>query len=580
MAFRKEVTLSLQTFLFLAVFAIGLGAFYRLPGLERRPMHADEAILAVKLGEFWDTGHFAYDPHDYHGPALHQVSWLWGHLARWDGPHTWTEAQVRMVAAVGGLALLLITLLFTDALGRIGTAWAMIFMAASPMMVFYSRYFIMEILLVALVALSLASFWRYSQSGARGWLLLGGGALGFQHATKETFVLNVGAALCGWIAARVLAGEFVPRRSNGFSFGNPTIRGRTERPWLWVLVPAVLVSILAFSEGFRDWQAVKDSVLTYGNYVERSGGSGHEKPMSYYLMLIFGHRDKVIWSEGMIGGLGLIGMLYAFLGDHKNGPRHAFLVFLSVYTLALFTVYSILSYKTPWSILSAQYALTLLAGVGGGAIWNWLSNRMARFVVTLLFLAGVWNLCDQTSTITGSHPKPSFELSADPSNPYAYSHTLPKVLKLVAEVKRIAAERGDAFSAQVVSVDQGWPLPWYWRNLPQIGYQAHLPRIINAPVVLLDAEFVEAAKIKMAGQGYDQGTGYGLRPGVMLVMFVKQPPAPPLAPAISLPPTPLPIPAESATGMPQTMSAPPPAFSPTLPAFPGTGTTVLPAVRP
>lgn len=576
MASRREVTLSLHTFLLLAVFAIGLGAFYRLPDLGRRPMHADEAILAVKLGEFWESGHFKYDPRDFHGPALHQVSWLWGHMAGWQGPDTWTEAQLRMVAALCGLALMLITLLFADALGRIGTAWAMILMAASPMMVYYSRYFIMEVLLALLVALSLASFWRFSQSGARGWLLLGGAALGFQHATKETFVLNVGAALCGWIAARLIAGEFVPRKSTGFSFGNPTLRGRPARPWLWVLVPALLVSVLAFSGGFKDWQAVKDSVLTYGNYLVRSGGSGHEKGMSYYLMLIFGHRDKVIWTEALIGGLGIMGMLYAFLGEHKNGPRRAFLVFLSVYTLALFSVYSLLRYKTPWSILSAQYALTLLAGVGGGAIWNWLSGRLARFAYASFFIFGVYNLCDQTSTVTGSHPHYSLELSADPSNPYAYSHTLSKVPKLVAEVKRIAAERGAGFSAQVVSVDQGWPLPWYWRKLSPIGYQAHLPKTLNAPVVILDAEKVEEAQVKMAGQGYDQGTQYGLRPGVMLVMFVKKPAEPPPPPAAS----PVQVPAEVSPLPPQTLMTPPPAFSPTLPALPGTGVSEQPAVRP
>jgi predicted membrane-bound mannosyltransferase len=81
MAPRKEITLSIHSFLLLALFAIGLGSFYRLPGLERRPMHTDEAILAVKAGEFWNSGQFDYDPRDYHGPALHQVTWLWGHLA-------------------------------------------------------------------------------------------------------------------------------------------------------------------------------------------------------------------------------------------------------------------------------------------------------------------------------------------------------------------------------------------------------------------------------------------------------------------------------------------------------------------
>jgi hypothetical protein len=52
-------------------------------------------------------------------------------------------------------------------------------------------------------------------------------------------------------------------------------------------VVAVLTSVTIYSGFFKDWQAVKDSALTYLNYLERSGGSGHEKPWHYYLTLIF-----------------------------------------------------------------------------------------------------------------------------------------------------------------------------------------------------------------------------------------------------------------------------------------------------
>ena len=74
MAPRKEVSLSLLTFLILVALAIGLGVSYRtVPNLGIRPMHTDEAILGMKLAESWNTGHFQYDPKDFHGPALHQV---------------------------------------------------------------------------------------------------------------------------------------------------------------------------------------------------------------------------------------------------------------------------------------------------------------------------------------------------------------------------------------------------------------------------------------------------------------------------------------------------------------------------
>ena len=284
---RKETRLSITTFLVLVLGALVLGGFYRLPHLDRRPMHTDEAVLGMKLADYWQSGHFDYDPKDYHGPGLHQVSKLWGMAAGWGDSATWTESDLRVVAALCGMALLLLTLLFADALGRAGTALAMTLAAVSPMMVFYSRYFIMEMLLAMLVALSLGSFWRFSQGGTRLWLVLGGCALGMQHATKETFILNAGAAFCGWVAARVLVGGFSPRQNGGLQLGPAKSSTRPASPWLWTAVPAVFVSVAAFSSWFQDWTAVRESVTCYLDYLERGKGSGHQKPWHYYLTLIF-----------------------------------------------------------------------------------------------------------------------------------------------------------------------------------------------------------------------------------------------------------------------------------------------------
>ena len=57
--------------------------FYRLPGLERRLMHTDEAILGIKLADDWNTGVLKDDPFHYKGPRLHQVSRIWGVMRGW-----------------------------------------------------------------------------------------------------------------------------------------------------------------------------------------------------------------------------------------------------------------------------------------------------------------------------------------------------------------------------------------------------------------------------------------------------------------------------------------------------------------
>ncbi|MFM2176243.1 MAG: hypothetical protein RL015_341 [Verrucomicrobiota bacterium] len=570
MAPRKEVTISLLSFLFLVILAIGLGSFYRLPSLESRPMHTDEAILGVKLADYAKSGQFQYDPTDYHGPALHQVSLLWSKIDGWDSdPARWTESDLRMVSVIFGLLLLLVTFMFSDVLGRLGTALAILMSAVSPMMVFYSRYFIMEMQLTLLIAVTLGCFWRFSQGGSKLWLLMAGFALGFQHATKETFIINVAAAIVGWIAARVLIGEFQPSRGSGLRLSSSSSKKQTQRPLLWVAIPAILVSVASYSGGFRDWNAVQDSLMTYMNYLERSGGSGHEKPWHYYFTLIFWRHDGLTWSESMIGILGLFGMAYGLLGEFKNTARQAFLVFLSVYTLVLFGIYSLLSYKTPWCILSAQHSLTLLAGAGAGWIWSWMSGRITRFLFKIAIGVGIYFLCGQSKFATDHY-------RADQRNPYVYSHTSTDLLRLVSEVKTIASEQGEAFTAQVINRDSGWPLPWYWRTLPRVGYQMTVPETLEASVVVVDSDLIEPVKAALAksGREYRETGPYGLRPGLYLSLLVaknKTPEPQPVAPVIeSKPEAPSPDeasltpPADTISTAPSLMPA-----KPVLPALPG-----------
>lgn len=495
--------------------ALALAAYYRFPSLGERPMHTDEAILAVKLSDFQQSGHFDYDPKDFHGPGLHNLAHVWSKLSGLESPAAWTEARLRTVVVLCSLVLLLSTLWVRDALGNTGTAFAMLLMAVSPMMVYYSRYFIMEVPLVMFIMLSIAALWRWSQGGSSLWLIVAGISIGFQHATKETFVINLAAALIGYIAARLLIGDFSPRRS-GLTLGQQ--RTRKANPWLWVSLIAVLTSITLYSGFFKDWQAVKDSVTTYLHYLQRAGGAGHEKPWHYYLTLIFWRRDGgLTWSEAMIGGLGIIGMLHAFLGNHqKNQPRQAFLVFLSTYTLVLFGIYSLLSYKTPWSILSAQHALTLLAGVGAAAISQAASGKVARLAWRICFLLGLYHLIYQTNLAIHRY-------AADSRNPYVYSHTSTNLLRLIPIVRDLRDTAPDgAFNVLVVNRDAGWPLPWYLRDIPSVRYATEVPETLDARVIIAETSMQSTIEAKFNGARYITRSPFGLRPGVLLTLWVEQ----------------------------------------------------------
>src|SRR5438045_4464447 len=112
----------------------------RVPDLDTRPLHNDEAVNAVKVSELWQQGRYAYDPDEYHGPTLHYATlgFLW--LSGAHSPDDLDEATLRVAPVVFGAALVLLLLLFYDGLGWPALAWAAFFTAVSPAMVFYSRY--------------------------------------------------------------------------------------------------------------------------------------------------------------------------------------------------------------------------------------------------------------------------------------------------------------------------------------------------------------------------------------------------------------------------------------------------------
>src|SRR5579859_65915 len=127
--------------------AAGAALALRWPGLNQRPMHNDEAVNAIKFGQLWNHHGYQYDPNEHHGPSLFYATLALERLTGAPDLDHFTDARLRFVPVLFGLALLPLLLLMLDGLGRPGAGWAAIFVALSPALVFYSSYFIHEMLL-------------------------------------------------------------------------------------------------------------------------------------------------------------------------------------------------------------------------------------------------------------------------------------------------------------------------------------------------------------------------------------------------------------------------------------------------
>src|SRR5260370_4474038 len=104
----------------------------------------DEAVNAIKFGQLWTHGAYQYDPREYHGPTLHYATFALEKLVRAPGFDQFTATRLRLVTVLFGLGLVLLLPLVADGLGRGGAAWAAVFHAGSPCLLFSPRGVVLQ----------------------------------------------------------------------------------------------------------------------------------------------------------------------------------------------------------------------------------------------------------------------------------------------------------------------------------------------------------------------------------------------------------------------------------------------------
>jgi uncharacterized protein (TIGR03663 family) len=442
-----------------AVFVIVLAAIvYRSFHLEKRPMHVDEAVHGIKFGLLLEEGKYCYNPDEYHGPTLNYFTLIPAYLTGCKTLTEVTEGALRSVPLFFGLAFLLLLLVLKDIFNKSFVLFALVFTAFSAPLVFYSRYYIQETLLVTFTYGFLICLFCYFKSYRLRWSVGAGVFLGLVHATKETGVI--------FIMVMIFSGSII------FFLNRPQIKV-VKRDILILLGCAFIVSVLFYTSFFSNWQGIYDSYATYITYMKRAGESSlHLHPWYYYLKWLFCFQvhSGPIWSELPIMFLGCLGIYY--------GWNNIYLRFIAINSTILFFVFTVIPYKTPWNILLCWQGWILLAGYGGSCLINKGYGKVVLVVVIghMLWLSWLTN----------------HVYDADQENPYVYAHTtrdIPEMTQTLLHRIQHSPE-GDTMPVQVFATKHDyWPLPWYLRSLKNVGWYTHIDTILYpAPVIIISQD--------------------------------------------------------------------------------------------
>lgn len=457
----------------------------RLWDVGARPMHADEANQAFKMGALLEDGEYRFDPHDHHGPTLYYFAALATWLSGARAAAELNETMLRVVPAIFSALTVFGVGWWASRWGKgVGVTAAGV-LALAPASVYYGRYFIQETLLTAFLVAFVVAIAGARATPSRWRWIAAGACVGMMLATKLSALIFLGAAIVAFFVTR--------ERTRPFSSAKSDV--------LWALAVALIVATAFYASFGRNVPGVSDWFESWFTMSRRAtGGSPHDKPWFYYGQIHLGFRSGGRWWDQSVFLLAAVtGGVFAWRSRECRAARA-----VAVFVVLVVVVLSAAPYKTPWQILSVLPAMACLAAFALGHL-----PRLARWVASgFILLALVW----QTQQAV-------FRFPADPRNPYAYVHSSPDVRKLETLARDLKPD-----AVIIVAAPEYWPVPWYLRRHANTGYWTALPDgISEAAMWVVAVEYADELRARLPGAWREDFIG--LRPGRLLVVFRRPDPA-------------------------------------------------------
>ena len=176
---RQVANLPHRVFLLLVVSFVLATRFW---ALGARPFHHDESMFAARAFHLRMTGDYNYEP-VLHGPFLEDVSAL---IFLLFGD---SDATARLWSAIAGVLLLVAVWRLRDRLGGLAARLAVVFLAVSPTLMYYSRFNRNDVPFTLAAMLFVACMVRFLEGGRLRYWFLALLAVAWMICIKETYVI-------------------------------------------------------------------------------------------------------------------------------------------------------------------------------------------------------------------------------------------------------------------------------------------------------------------------------------------------------------------------------------------------------
>jgi len=417
-----------------------LAALLRLWALDLKAPHFDEGINGWFADRLRETGTFAYNPTNYHGPWHFYTVFLSQSLF---GRNLWA---LRLPPVIASLLSIPVIFLFARWFGRTAVRWAALAFAVSPACVFYGRYSIHEpwFVLSCMVFIWGAIALWLNRDKAGMWAAAAG--LTGMILNKETYLIHAGSLA---LAAGVFA------LWNRVSPLQPPAERAATRGWSLrdaLLAAGTMVFLIVFfySGNFFHFKGLGDMFESLIAWTKTgAAANGHEKTtfellpfVNYYWLALLARYEwpalaGLVWS-----------LRYAWPGP--AAPR-----LLAIYAGGVLLAYSLVPYKTPWCIISILWPWFLFFGAAtANARHVW-----ARAVAILLLAASL------VMTL-----RLNFREFENDAEPYVYVQTY-NSLRTLTDPLLDAARKDARFYAIPGSIHTDYyPLPWVLGDFTHVGW--------------------------------------------------------------------------------------------------------------